>query len=308
MPSRKAQVRSAAHTHAAAQPPTISGRWLLAAIGWTVLAAALCAWGTLSLLFWQGGWQLLYHPSANIARTPAGAGIAFNRIGFAATDTGLLQIQGWWIPAAASAPFGRYTVLYLHGPDGNLGDTVDALATLHAAGVNVMGFDYRGYGQSGFARPSEAHWREDAEWALQYLTATRHADPHTIVLDGSGLGANLALEIAAAHPELAGVVLNAPLDAPMAAILNDARARLVPARLLMRDRYGLDAPSAALRIPSLWVLPAPNQAGINNSGKQPQALQKVSAPKTQIWLPASADANKTFADALSRWLSNLPIR
>ena len=73
-----------------------------------------------------------------------------------------------------------------------------------------MIFDYRGYGQSLFSHPSEARWRQDAEWALEYLTATRHVPAGAIVVDGSALGANLALEIAAAHPQLAGAVLQSP--------------------------------------------------------------------------------------------------
>ena len=32
--------------------------------------------------------------------------------------------SGWWIPAEPGATFSRFTVLYLHGQDGNLGDTV----------------------------------------------------------------------------------------------------------------------------------------------------------------------------------------
>ena len=147
----------------------------------------------------------------------------------------------------------RLTVLYLHGQDGNLGDTVDALARLHAAGVNVLAFDYRGYGQSQFVRPSEAHWRQDAEWALEYLTGTRHIAPGAIVLDGTALGANLALEVAAAHPELAGVIVESPIADPMNAIFSDARARMVPAHLLVRDRYDLDAAAENVRVPVLWL-------------------------------------------------------
>jgi hypothetical protein len=198
MPHRKPQpkpVPRPARTNAAT--PTISGRWLLSAIAIVVPLAAFCAWAVLCLLFWQGSWQLLYHPTSAITRTPASVGLAFDPVGFAPTDTGAPQLQGWWISAAPSA---RNTVLYLHGQNGNLADTLDDLASLHAAGVNVLAFDYRGYGQSQFAHPSEARWRQDSEWALQYLTATRHVDPRTIVLDGRALGANLALEVAAAHP------------------------------------------------------------------------------------------------------------
>jgi len=279
--------------------PIVSPRWLLGALALTALAAVFCAWATLCLLFWQGSWQLLYHPSSKISSTPVGAGLPFDPVGFAATDTGQPRLQGWWIPAAPQARFSRYTVLYLHSQNGDLGDAVDALARLHGAGVNVFAFDYRGYGQSQFAHPSEAHWRQDANRALDYLTATRHIDPRTIVLDGDGLGANLALEIAAAHPSLAGVVLESPLLHPMSAVFDDARAHLVPARLLDRDRYDLDSAAAALRIPSLWILPARG----NGAGAR-AAYKDVSASKMLVWL-SSEDGDREFSDACSRWLDGL---
>jgi pimeloyl-ACP methyl ester carboxylesterase len=289
------------------EPPRVSGRWLLGAVALAVAAAALCGWCALCLLFWQGSWQLLYHPAAAIARTPASAGLTFDAVGFAATDAGMLRLSGWWIPAAPSAAFSRFTVLYLHGQDGNLGGTVDALARLHAVGVNVLAFDYRGYGQSAFVRPSEAHWREDTEWALQYLTGTRHVAPEAIVLDGTGLGANLALEEAAAHPELAGVIVESPDAEPMHAIFSDARARLVPSHLLVRDRYDLNQAATALRIPSLWLerIAQPGQSG---STHEPDAYRKVAAQKMLVWLNPSADADKQFEDALSRWLDDPPRR
>jgi hypothetical protein len=288
----------------ATELPRVSGRWLLGAVALTVAAAALCGWCTLCLLFWQGSWQLLYHPATAIARTPASAGLTFDSVGFAATDAGVPQLSGWWIPAAPSAAFSRFTVLYLHGQDGNLGGTVDALSRLHAVGVNVLAFDYRGYGQSAFARPSEAHWRQDAEWALQYLSETRHIDRAAIVLDGHSLGANLALEVAAAHPELAGVVLDSALDDPMAVVFHDARARLVPARLLVRDRYELNQAATALRIPSLWLerIAQPGQSG---STREPDAYRKAQAQKMLVWLNPSTDTDKQLEDALSRWLDEI---
>ncbi|HEY1767246.1 MAG TPA: alpha/beta fold hydrolase [Terracidiphilus sp.] len=291
------------------QPIQVPGRWLLSAVAGTLLAAALCAWGALCLLFWQGGWQLLYHPTSLVARTPAAAGLPFDPIGFATTGTGLPRLIGWWIPAAAHAPFSRYTVLYLHGQNGNLGGTVDHLAQLHSAGVNLFAFDYRGYGQSQFTHPSERHWLEDAGWALQYLTATRHIAPGSIVLDGSDLGANLALECAAAHPQvagaqLAGVVLESPLPDATRAIFMDERSRLVPARLLVHDRYDLRSAAAALRTPSLWFLPASQAAAGNHPPDNPEFLQSVSAPKMVVWLPAGGD-DDAFADEFSRWLGEL---
>ncbi len=274
-------------------------------MGLTLIAAVFCAWGTLCLLFWQGSWQLLYHPTRVVGRTPASLGIPFDPLRFAATDTGALRLAGWWIPAAPGARFSRFTVLYLHGQKGDIGDAIDALGRLHAAGVNVLAFDYRGYGESEFARPSEKRWRQDAEWALEYLTGTRHLAPGAIVLEGEGLGANLALEVAAAHSELAGVILESPLANPMKPIFGDPRAALVPAHLLARDHYGLNAPAAKLRIPSLWIYDA---AGPEASGQTTEAYQKVTTQKSLVWLPRSPNAGKVYQNSLAGWLEGLAHR
>ena len=175
---------------------------------------------------------------------------------------------------------------------------------LHSASLNLLAFDYRGYGQSRFAHPSEAGWREDADWALQYLTATRHIDPGAIVLAGRELGANLALELAASHPELAGVILISPLDKPGNAIFADPRAHLVPAHLLVADRYDLNAPAAALRIPSLWLLPHP-LSGQSAQAESSSAFQNVRAFKMLVRFAVSEDFRPQFADALSPWLDDL---
>lgn len=283
----------------------VSGRWLLGAIGATIGAAVLCAWLGLCLLFWQGSWQLLYHPAATVTRTPASGGVAFDAVEFAATDAGTPRLAGWWIPAATDAKLARLTVLYLHGQDGNMGNTVDALVQLHGAGVNVLAFDYRGYGQSQFARPSEAQWRQDAEWALEYLTGTRHVAAGAIVLDGTGLGANLALEEAARHPELAGVIVESPLTNPADAIFKDARARMVPARLLVRDRYDLNAAASSVRVPVLWfAVDARSQAGV--PPHEPEAYGKIAGRKMLVWVNPSKNIDMQMIDALARWLDELP--
>ena len=273
----------------------------------TIAAACLFAWLGLCLLFWQGSWQLLYHPAAVVTRTPASVGLAFDPVAFAATDTGVTRLKGWWIPAAQGAQLARFTVVYLHGQDGNLSDTVDALVRLHSEGVNVFAFDYRGYGASQFARPSEEHLRQDAEWAIDYLIGTRQIGAGTIVLEGTGLGANLAFEVAAEHPELAGVVVDSPLDDPANAIFSDSRAHLVPARLLVSDRYDLDAAAGALRVPRLWFdrIDAANRRATT---QDPEAYKKIAVRKMIVWLNPAEDVNKEASDALIRWLDGLPVR
>jgi uncharacterized protein len=306
MPNRTPRAKNKTHrdSTAPAGPPTISARWLAAAVGIAFVAAIVCAWAALCFVFWQGSWQLLYHPTKAVTRTPASVGLSFDAVGLAATEAGEAQLRGWWIPAAPDARFSRYTALYLHGADGNLGDTVDALAQLHAAGLNVLAFDYRGYGQSQFARPSETHWREDAASALDYLTGTRHIAINSIVIFGEDLGANLALEVAASHPELAGIVLQQPRQDAEEVIFHDPRARMVPAHALVHDRWNLNAPAARLRIPSLWLLPG-WPAGHTGLPPEPQALSKIQVPKSVVWLTGPQRVGTDISRVLPQWLDDL---
>ncbi len=278
-------------------PQNVSARWIATALALILVFAGFCVWGTLCFTFWQGSWQLLYHPQSAIAQTPAHVGLPFDTIDFAATQSGQPQLHGWWIPAPAPS---RFTAIYLHGADGNMGNVVPALLPLHEQNLNVLVFDYRGYGESLFARPSEQHWREDAESAIEYLTGTRHLPAKSLVLVGSGLGANLALELAAAHPELAGVILEDPTEAPEDAVFNDPRAHLVPAHSLVSDRWDLMAAAKGLRIPSLWI-----ESGTQAYAGLDRAFEMVPAKKNSTRLRNSPNRAQHYAQALSSWFHEL---
>jgi hypothetical protein len=274
-PSSKARSASRPAYSGASAPPAVSAKWLLNAGAAALAGALFCAWCTLCFLFWQGNWQLLYHPTSAVTRTPASANLAFDSVGFATNAAGEPQLRGWWIPASSPAHF---TAIFLHGADGNLGDTVDSLAQLHASGLNVFAFDYRGYGQSRFAHPSETRWREDADSAINYLTGTRHLPVNAVILVGKDLGANLAMEVAAAHPDLAGVVLEQPLASPTLSIFNDARAHIVPAHWLVSDRWQISAATPNILIPSLWFYWTAERNAEPKQDK-PEAYERVPARK-----------------------------
>jgi uncharacterized protein len=291
--------------------PNVSARWLLTAVAITLLGIVFCAWLSLCLLFWQGGWQLLYHPKAAITRTPASAGLAYEPIRFAVTETGIPQLTGWWIPTDGS----RFTVLYLHGADGNLSDCVDTLAALHRTGLTVFAIDYRGYGQSQPAHPSEANWLNDANRALDYLTQGRHIPASSIVLYGEDLGANLAARVAGHEQDgyegtmprivnAAGVILVNPKPNPVAVVFSDSRSNLVPAHLLVRDRYDLAAAAQSLVTPSLWLIPQQKLA----PASFPSAYQAVNAPKMAAVLRTPIEFDPKFQVEIQRWLDDVASR
>src|SRR5271154_3290714 len=74
--------------------PLVGGRWLLYAILGVVALAAVCAYLTLCLLFYQGQWQIVFRPSQNITSTPAVVGMKYDEVRFDFTGTGQPQLAG----------------------------------------------------------------------------------------------------------------------------------------------------------------------------------------------------------------------
>lgn len=276
-------------------PPTVSGRWLLGALLLTFVLAAGCAYGVLCLLFYQGQWQLLFHPSRSVQATPAAAGLRFDDIRFDVTDAGKPRLDGWWIPAPGA---GAATILYLHGSRGSLSGCVPALAALHALGVNVFAIDYQGFGRSAGQHPTERLLDDDAVAAWTYLTDTRHIPARSIVVYGDGVGATLAARVAARFAP-AGAVLQDPNLPARQIFLSDARARILPLFLLQKEFLDPAADLARARVPRLFL-------DVHSAGGPSRAHQLFdlsSYPKQYYDLrrmPAKADQ-----DTLSRFLDEV---
>ena len=236
----------------AAEPLSVSPRWLIGAFALSLLLAALCGYAALCLLFYQGQWQLLYHPSRAVSSTPASAGLAFDEVHFDVNNAGQPQLNGWWIPAPAGAPYPAATVLYLHDARGSLSDCIPALDTLHTTGINVFAFDYRGFGLSSGPHPSEHLATADSVAAWTYLTDLRHIPPRSLILYGDGVGATFAAHLAAPFAP-AGVILQDPNPPARQILLTDARARMVPLSLLQNETLDPSADLAAAHAPRLFL-------------------------------------------------------
>jgi uncharacterized protein len=239
----------------APQQPPASARWLLGAVVGTMLFAVLCVYATICLLFWQGQWQLVFKPSHAITATPLSAGLKYDEIRFDATETGVLQLAGWWIPADPNAPHANDTLLFLHDGSGSLSDAVPHLQALHNLGMNLFAFDYRGFGNSVAIHPSEKSTSDDADAALRYLTDTRHLAPSTVVIDGVGLGAAIAAETALRHPKSRALILEDLQPPAIDSLRRDPRMRLLPVRLLFYDRFDPAKTLAQLKTPKLLLYP-----------------------------------------------------
>jgi pimeloyl-ACP methyl ester carboxylesterase len=291
----------------AQQQPLVSGHWLLYAVLGVVGLAAISAYLTLCLLFYQGQWQVVFHPSRTITSTPANVGLKYDDVRFDFTGTGTPQLAGWWIPAEPGASLSGHTLLLLHDGRGSLSDLTEQLKVLHSLGINIFAFDYRGFGQSADTHPSEERVYEDADAAWNYLTDTRHLDPKSIVLYGTGLGATIAAEAAIRHPESPALVLENPAPPALSLIAADSRTSILPIRWLFRDRFEI-----VPRLRSLSVELRPETKTIVETGKlvpSPeivrQETQNPSGPKFLLFLGPSPATDARYLPTLREFLTTI---
>jgi pimeloyl-ACP methyl ester carboxylesterase len=304
-PRRPRPIPRPAHDPLRPQNPLVSRKWVVIGVVGMLLSAILLIYGCLCLLFWQGQWQLLFHPSHLVARTPASIGLAFSDLRFGATETGALPLDGWWVPAPAHAPAAQLTILYLHGPAGSLSDALPAIQAMHGAGVNVFAFDPRGFGRSDWASPSERRWNEDADAAFRFLTQTRHLDPRQVVLCGSGLGASIAAELTARQSSVAALILDNPQPPTLPLLQHDRRAQLLPVRLLAHDRFDPATLLSASSIPKLFFAPATlptSRVPFARSAAQPKEIVLVPAPAVGDSLLPAPEAQAALRSFLQQFV------
>jgi uncharacterized protein len=284
--------------------PLVSGRWLLSAILGVVAFAAVCTYLTLCLLFYQGQWQVVFHPSRTVATTPATVGLKYDAISFDYTGTGAAQLTGWWIPAEASSTTSSRTLLFLHDGQGSLSEVTAQLKTLHSLGLNIFAFDYRGFGQSMNTHPSESRVYEDADAAWNYLIDIRHLDPRSIVIYGSGLGATIAAETALRHHESPALILENPAPPALSLIAADERTSILPIRMLFRDRFEIGPKLDKLGI----ELNQPTQTLVRGSkpSQSPEVVRQEnpnpSGPKFLLFLGPNPAAGPHYLPALQDFL------
>jgi pimeloyl-ACP methyl ester carboxylesterase len=165
-------------------------------------AAALAAAVWTATTMWSSFVNaLLYFPSRGLDATPGAVGLAYTDLEIPTTDGE--RLHGWWIPARRQPAIAH--VLFFHGNGGNISHRVAHARVLSDAGLDVLLFDYRGYGRST-GSVGEAGTYLDARAARAALLAQTGITPASVLYLGESLGGAVATELAVAEPP-AGLVL-----------------------------------------------------------------------------------------------------
>ena len=154
--------------------------------------------------------EFIFRPTQEIAGTPADFGFEFEEVWLPVMDAALTgarteRMHAWWIPSPViNAP----AILYLHGNGWNIGDSAYDTARLRRMGFSVLAVDYRGYGKSEGAFPSEVQVYADAQAAWNHL-ATLKPHPGRRFVYGHSLGSAVAIELAVRNPDITGLIVHA---------------------------------------------------------------------------------------------------
>ncbi|KAK4367637.1 hypothetical protein RND71_011429 [Anisodus tanguticus] len=108
-------------------------------------------------------------------------------------------------------PAAMLTVLYSHGNAADIGQMYDLFTELsHHLRVNLMGYDYSGYGRST-GKPSEQNTYADIEAAYRCLEETYGVKEEDVILYGQSVGSGPTLDLASRLSRLRAVVLHSPI-------------------------------------------------------------------------------------------------
>ncbi|KAL0377645.1 UNVERIFIED_CONTAM: Alpha/beta hydrolase domain-containing protein 17C [Sesamum radiatum] len=108
-------------------------------------------------------------------------------------------------------PAAKLTLLYSHGNAADLGQMYDLFSELSIhLQVNLMGYDYSGYGQST-GKPSEQNTYADIEAAYECLKETYGVKEEDVILYGQSVGSGPTLDLGSRLSRLRAVVLHSPI-------------------------------------------------------------------------------------------------
>jgi fermentation-respiration switch protein FrsA (DUF1100 family) len=236
-------------------------------------------------------YKLTQRASLKEVHTPADYGLPFEEISFQTADG--LTLRGWLVPG--SDP--ERVVVILHGHGGSIDYDVQYIPYLHAAGYNVLQFDFRGHGRSqGNVVTLGYLERMDVQAAVKFLLGR---GLRRIALHGFSQGGMVAITAAPVCPEVAVVIDDGAPVRLRTAMRGWGQERHVPAALIPALAF-LVIGAASLRLganlfryePVRWVGKiAPRPLMLIHGERDPYVvdfddLLKAAHP-TEVWrLPA----------------------
>jgi fermentation-respiration switch protein FrsA (DUF1100 family) len=170
--------------------------------------------------------NFLYHPDKNNYLRGEKLNTDIKEISVPSTDG--VTLKAWFY----KNPQNKYTVLFLHGNAGELGNRIYKLNELKNLNLNYLIISWRGFsGNKG--SPTEQGLYSDARSALEWLEKN-NISKNKIILYGESLGTGVAVEVSQ-NQKFAGIIL----ESPYTSVVDAAKIYYpyLPVDLILKDKY-----------------------------------------------------------------------
>jgi hypothetical protein len=274
---------------------------------WSIAVSVIVIYaGLLALMRWSES-RLIYFPGQqrHLLAPPIWLDLPTERVVIPTDDD--ISLVGWVIPTADSGD--GLWLLICHGNAGNLSefDRPVHYAGLRKLGLNLLAFDYRGYGESG-GSPSEQGLYRDAQAAYRYLRETRRVPPERIVVFGHSLGSAVAVDLVS-RVVAAGLIVD---GAPTSVIdLGQELYPYIPVRWIAVSRFNSLEKVPGIRIPKLFLHAVRDEVVPLAHGRR--LFGAAAPPKTFVELEGGhGDAfdvdSANYFGSIAKFLATLPTR
>jgi fermentation-respiration switch protein FrsA (DUF1100 family) len=260
-----------------------------------ILISSAATYLLLALYVYAKQENMLYLPDRAIIATPEKTGLEFEDIKLITKDG--INISAWHIPAKG----GRHTIVLSHGNGGNISYSLDHIRIFHNMGLNVLAYDYRGYGKSG-GSPSEEGTYLDAEAAYDYLVNVKRLRPENIILFGQSFGGAVSAELALRRK--AGALI---IDSGFTSV-SDMGKKLypyLPVKLLSRFKYDTinkidkaTIPKLVIHSPEDELIPYEQGLALFNKAAEPKELLQIKGGHNDGFILSE----KMYEDGIKRFI------
>jgi len=267
-------------------------------LGLSIVKIAATAYAGIFLLVFFRQSKYVYYPGRAVDGTPADARMAYEDVSLRTQDGETLN--GWYVPATTNRETAP-VLLDCHGNAGDIGDRVGSVQTFHNMGLNVLIFDYRGFGRST-GKPTEQGTYMDAMAAWDYLTKQKGFATNQVIVFGRSLGGSIAAWLAAQVQPGALVTESAFTSAP------DMARRMfpyLPCRLLCRFKYDTLSHVKKIRCPVLIahsrndeMIPFENGRRLFEAANEPKVFVEMCGEHNSGGL----DVNPDYQQVLSTFI------
>ena len=274
-------------------------------MAWTVVAIAVAVYLAILVLLRLNEGRLIYFPGQQRSLIPPPPELALpvQRIKIPTEDG--LTLVSWLIPADSNRT-GRW-LLICHGNAGNLSefDRPVHYAGLRRLGLNLLAFDYRGYGENQGV-PTEQGLYRDAEAAYRYLREEVGVPADRIVVFGHSLGSAVAVDLASRVQTAGLIVEGAPTSVRQR---GQELYPYIPVRWIAGTRFDSIEKISKVLVPKLFLHATGDEVIPLEHGRR--LYQAAPRPKTFVELRGGhgdafdVDSAKYFG-SIQRFLADLP--